>query len=509
VLHECYAIGLDLGTSACKGVAVTPDGRVLAESRQGYGMATEQPGWAEQDPADWWRALTLCVRTISERLTPTHGQPSAIGVTGQMHGLIAVDAAGAIIRPCILWCDYRATAEARQVAEVVGRERLSRITYNDSRPAFTAPKLLWLRANELRAYARLAHVVLPKDWIVHRLTHGYTSDPSDASGTGLFDIGDGQWSAEIINRLGLDPAWFPTVRPSASIVGDLREDAAAELGLEPGIPVIAGAGDQAAAAVASGATADGVVACSLGTSAALTTTTTQPCTDAFAHAVPDRWLLLTSMHAGGVNLDWWAAIVGGRRSSTSSAVEQTAALARTGRPGADGVTFLPFLMGERDRDAQGGLLGCFIGLRIEHGPAQLARAVLEGVCYEVRRMLQAWRDRGVAVETLRLSGGAARLPVWVQILADVLAMPVEVMPAERSGAFGAALLALRGAGRLHALDLVAIAAERPAAPIVPRAATAYEAAYRHYVYLYDHLTTLSHDAYHLPDQQADGAHGAT
>lgn len=507
--HECYAIGLDLGTSACKGVAVAPDGRVLAESRQGYGMVTEQPGWAEQDPADWWRALTSCVRTLIERLAPAHGQPSAIGVTGQMHGLMAIDAAGAVIRPCMLWCDYRAVAEARQVAELVGRERLSRITYNDSRPAFTAPKLLWLRANEPRAYARLAHVLLPKDWIVHRLTGGYTSDPSDASGTGLFDVGGGQWSPEIIGRLGLDPAWFPTVRPSASIVGDLREDAAAELGLQPGIPVIAGAADQAAAAVASGAIVSGVVACSLGTSAALTTTTIRPCIDAFAHAIPDRWLLLNAMHAGGVNLDWWAAIAGGSRSPTSSAVEQTAALAQASRPGADGVTFLPFLLGERDRDVQGSLLGCFMGLRIEHGPAQLARAVLEGVCYEVRRMLQAWRDRGVAVEILRLSGGAARLPVWVQILADVLAMPVEVMPAERSGAFGAALLALLGAGRLRSIEQEALTAERPAAPIVPRAATEYETAYRRYVYLYDHLKSQSLDAHHTLGQQTGGAHGAT
>jgi xylulokinase len=432
-----YALGLDIGTSGCKAVALATDGHVLARAESPYRIQAPRPGWAEQHPDQWWRAAGLAVCSLAGQL-PDIARAAVIGVTGQMHTLVPLDAHDSVIRPAILWSDQRSTQSAAWIARTAGEELVQSVTCNPSRAAYTASKLIWLRRHEPDAFARLRRAMLPKDWLVLRLTGVSVTDPSSASGTGLFDVVHGEFSEPLLARLELDPDLFPPVEPSAAIVGHLNASAAADLSLPGGIPVIAGGGDQAAAAHDAGVDEPGAIACSLGTSIAVMTSRPAPSPSSFAHVIPGQWLRLTSAHSGMVALDWWSRII--HPSGRSSPTEALRAAARS-EAGARGVRFIPLLMGTADEPGRRPQFGAFQGLREEHAAEDLARAVIEGIAFEVRRIA----DPVNAADHWRVLGGGTRGALLIQTLADVLGVHMTVLPSG-SSASGAARLALSALG---------------------------------------------------------------
>jgi xylulokinase len=439
-------VGLDLGTSGARALAVSPQGAVLAEAGASYPLLSPRPGWTEQDPGDWLGAA----RTVLGRVVANAGgEVAGLGLTGQMHGSVFLDAAGRVIRPALLWNDQRTHRQAQLMTERLGG-RLLEITGNPALTGFQAPKILWLRDEEPACYARLASVLLPKDYVRLWLTGERLTDVSDASGTLLLDLERRTWSEELMERLGLAREWFPDVLESARPGGTLRAEVAAELGLPPNTPVAAGAGDNAAAAVGTGIVREGLVSSSVGTSGVVFAHTDRPRPDpagrlhAFCHAVPGAYHLMGVTLAAGDSLRWWRDLL--REAGGDVDYDRLASLAATAPPGAEGLLFLPYLSGERtphlDPFARGGLLG----LTAHHGLGHVTRAVMEGVALSLRECLDLMVEAGVPLEEVRATGGGARHPLWRQLQADVYGLPVRRPAAEEGPAYGAALLAGVAAG---------------------------------------------------------------
>jgi len=363
--------GIDVGTSATKGLAITPDGAVLATAEVGYPLSTPKPGWSEQDPEDWWRAT----ETVLAELTKTAGAPAGIGLSGQMHGLVALDENDNVIRPAILWNDQRTQAECDQIENTIGRQRLIALTGNRALTGFTAPKILWLRNHEPDNYARIARVLLPKDYVRLRLTGEHATDVSDASGMLLLDVANRAWSKEVLQALNIDPAWLPTVLESPEPSGITRD----------GIPVAAGGGDQAAGAVGVGVDRKGPVSVALGTSgvvfAALDAFAADPeaRVHAFCHAVPGAWHAMGVMLSAAGSLTWL-------RDATDSSTPFDVLLneAAVWPAGTENLLFLPYLAGERTPYADPDARGAFVGLSLRHDRGALTRAVLEGVAFALK-----------------------------------------------------------------------------------------------------------------------------
>ena len=407
-------IGLDVGTSGVKAVAISPDGHVLATAEEGYELRTPHPGWAEQHPEDWWVAARACLDRLPE---------GPVGLSGQMHGLVVLDAQGRVLRPAILWNDQRTAAECAEIEARVGLERLIELTGNRALTGFTAPKLLWLRAHEPDTYARISHVLLPKDYVRFRLTGERVIDAADASGTLLFDVAHRRWSAEVLEALELPGKWLPAAHESTEV---------------------AGAGDQAAAALGVGIASPGPVSVVLGTSgvvfAALQSYAADPeaRVHVFCHAVPDTW------HAMGVMLSAAGSAAWVRR-ALGVDFETLDAEAARWEPGTEGLLFAPYLAGERTPHADPDARAAFTGLSLRHDRGALWRATLEGVAYGLRDSLELLRALGVRAEVGRVSGGGARSALWLRIVAAVLGLPLELTESEEGSAYGAALLAgIRG-----------------------------------------------------------------
>ena len=420
--------GIDVGTSATKGLAITPDGAVLATAEVGYPLSTPKPGWSEQDPEDWWRAT----ETVLAELTKTAGAPAGIGLSGQMHGLVALDENDNVIRPAILWNDQRTQAECDQIENTIGLQRLIALTGNRALTGFTAPKILWFRNHEPDNYARIARVLLPKDYVRLRLTGEHATDVSDASGMLLLDVANRAWSKEVLQALNIDPAWLPTVLESPEPSGITRD----------GIPVAAGGGDQAAGAVGVGVDRKGPVSVALGTSgvvfAALDAFAADPeaRVHAFCHAVPGAWHAMGVMLSAAGSLTWL-------RDATDSSTPFDVLLneAAVWPAGTENLLFLPYLAGERTPYADPDARGAFVGLSLRHDRGALTRAVLEGVAFALKDSLDLTRDLGGVPERGRISGGGARSRLWAQIIASVLELPLEPVAVDEGAAFGAAILA--------------------------------------------------------------------
>jgi xylulokinase len=419
--------GLDVGTSSTKGIAVAPDGRVLAVEEIEYGLAIPRPGWAEQDPHDWWAASEAVLARLRERAGP----PAGIGLTGQMHGLVTLDRAGEVVRPAILWNDGRTGAECAEIERRVGLDRLIALTGNRALTGFTAPKLLWLRRHEPERYDRIHRIMLPKDYVRLRLCGEHAIDVADASGTLLFDVAGRRWSEEVLAALELDPAWLPRVLESPAVSGETAD----------GVPVAAGAGDQAAGALGVGVDRPGPLSVALGTSgvvfAALPRFSADPAArvHAFCHAVPGEWHAMGVMLAAAGSLRWLRDVAA-PGADFGALVDEAAAW----QPGAEGLTFLPYLAGERTPHADPDARGSFTGLSLRHDRGALVRAVLEGVAYGLRDSLDLLRELGVEPERGRVSGGGARSELWLRIVASVLDLPLERVVVEEGAAYGAALL---------------------------------------------------------------------
>ncbi|HET6868779.1 MAG TPA: xylulokinase [Solirubrobacteraceae bacterium] len=419
--------GIDVGTTGTKGVAIDPDGTVLARAEAEYPLSTPKPGWSEQDPDDWWRAT----ENVLAELTNSAGDPAGIGLSGQMHGLVALDSQNEVLRPAILWNDQRTQAECEEIENTIGLERLIELTGNRALTGFTAPKLLWLRTNEPDTYARIARVALPKDYVRLRLTGEHATDVSDASGTLLLDVANRTWSQDVLEALQIDAAWLPTPLEGPAISGQTKA----------GTPVAAGAGDQAAGALGVGVDRPGPVSVALGTSGVVFAALEEFAADpqarvhAFCHAVPQAWHAMGVMLSAAGSLTWL-------RNAMDPSIEFGTLLKEAEKwpPGTEGLTFLPYLAGERTPHADPDARGAFAGLSIRHDRGALVRAVLEGVAYGLRDSLDLTRELGGTPALGRISGGGARSTLWTEIIASVLELPLERVAVDEGAAFGAAVL---------------------------------------------------------------------
>ena len=420
-------VGIDVGTTGVKAIAISPDGEVLALAERGYPLSTPRHGWSEQDPVDWWRASEAALAQVSE------GRDVAgVGLSGQMHGLVVLDDGGDVIRPAMLWNDQRTAAECAEIEERVGLARLIELTGNRALTGFTAPKLLWLRRHEPDAFARVRHVLLPKDYVRLRLTGEHATDVADASGTLLLDVAARHWSETVLDALELPAAWLPRLLESPDVSGRTAA----------GVAVAAGAGDQPAAALGVGIDRPGRLSVVLGTSGVVLAALPEYRADpearvhVFCHAVPGGWQAMGVMLSAAGSLQWF-------HDALAPDVDFAALVESAARwePGAEGLVFLPYLAGERTPHADPQARGAFVGLELRHDRGALARAVLEGVAFGLRDSLELLRDLGAGADVGRVSGGGARGRLWLEIVASVLGIPLELTAVEEGSAFGAALLA--------------------------------------------------------------------
>jgi xylulokinase len=451
--------GLDVGTTSVKGLLVTPDGEVVARASAEHALATPRPGWAEQDPEDWWAGAQAVLAQL-RRAGPVAG----LGLAGQMHGLVALDARDRVLRPAILWNDGRTAAECEEIESVVGLESLIALTGNRALPGFTAPALRWVARHEPEVYARIARVMLPKDYVRLRLCGEHATDVADASGTLLFDVAARRWSARVVEALDVDPAWLPRALESPVVSGLADGE----------VPVAAGAGDQAAGAVGVGVLAGGpgaVVSIVLGTSGVVFAASDAFAADAqarvhaFCHALPETWHAMGVMLSAAGSLRWLRDTIdpGG---DVAALVES----ARSWGPGVEGLTFLPYLAGERTPHADPLARGAFTGLSLRHDRGALVRAVLEGVAFGLRDGFDLVADIAGRPQVGRVSGGGARSRLWLEILASVLDLPLQRTAVDEGASFGAALLGGVAAGVFADVHEAVAACVRPAELVEPVAA---------------------------------------
>lgn len=415
-------LGLDVGTTGAKALLVDAQGNVKASATHEYPMSHPHPLWAEQDPNAWWEAVQRSIEQVAD------GEVEAIGLTGQMHGLVLLDARSEVLRPCIMWNDQRTEA---QCAAISAKADVLRLTGNPVLPGFTAPKIVWVREHEPQVYARIAKVLLPKDYVRYRLTGEFFSDVSDASGTSLFDVQYRTWSDAMLDVLAIPRAWLPEVTESAEVSANVRGGPLA------GTPVVGGAGDQAAQAVGAGAVKEGIVSVTLGTSgvvfAASDTYRVDPRLHSFCHAVEGKWHLMGVMLSAAGSLRWYRDLMGG---------ESYDQLIAGAAPSSDGVIFLPYLSGERTPHPDPHAKGVLFGLTLRHTKGHLTRAVLDGVAFGLRDSLELMRAQGLSFDQVRVSGGGAKSARWRQILADVFNTEIVTVGVTEGAAYGAALLAM-------------------------------------------------------------------
>lgn len=441
-----YLIGLDIGTSSTKAILVDDAGQIVKSVAPAYPFQTPKPLWAESDPEDWWRATqTAIAELLGKDIAPE--AVAGVGLSGQMHGLVLLDAEGKVLRPCIMWNDQRTAAECAELTERVGARRVLEITGNPVLPGFTAPKIEWVRKNEPEVWARVRHILLPKDFIRYRLSGVFGTDVSDASGMSLLDVGARRWSPEMAEACGVKLEMLAEVAESAEVTAHVHAAGAAATGLAEGTPIVAGGGDQAAGAIGCGIVSAGRVSCTLGTSGVLFAHAEEFRPDpegrlhAFCSAVPGKW------HFMGVQLSCAGAYQWFRdQLAPGEPFEKLNEGAVAVPPGADGLLFLPYLTGERTPHPDPLARAVFCGLTLRHNRSHMTRAVMEGVTFGLRDALEIMRDLGLQPTEIIAAGGGAKSPLWRQILADTFATPIVTVNATEGAAYGAAILAAVGAG---------------------------------------------------------------
>ncbi|KLU61891.1 xylulose kinase [Peptococcaceae bacterium CEB3] len=490
-----YLLGIDIGTSGTKTVLIDEAGRMLASAYAEYPLAQPRPGWAEQDPDLWWQATLAGIAEVLKKTGLRGEEVAAVGLSGQMHGAVLLDKDYQVLRPAILWCDQRTGAESEWIAETLGVEKLFAWSGNPALPGFTAPKLLWMRRHEPALYARIQHVLLPKDFIRWRLTAELATEVSDASGTLLLDVARRRWSPEMLAALAIPQSWLPPVYESIEVSGRVSVSAAALTGLAAGTAVVGGGGDQAAGAVGAGIVQSGLLSVALGTSGVVFAATDEARIlpgsglHAFCHALPGKWHLMGVMLAAGASLQWLR-----NNMAPGDTYDNLTGRAARVQAGAEGLLFLPYLLGERTPYPDPAARGGFIGLSMRHELGHLVRAVLEGVAYGLRDSLELMKRLGVPGAEVRVSGGGARSALWRQIVADIFQAPVTVVNSSEGPAFGAALLAGTGVGVYASVEEACrktIRVESRQEPD-PSAAEAYEKGYALYRSLYPLLRETMH-----------------
>ena len=487
-----HYLGIDVGTTAVKALVVDELGAVVGEAESPLEVSVPRPGWAEQDPSDWWQGTINAVRVACDQAGVRDIR--SIGLSGQMHSSVLLDESDRVLRPAILWNDVRTTAQCRFITDRVGSDGLRRLVGNPALEGFTAPKLLWMRDEEPDLFDEVRTLLLPKDYVRLLMTGEKATEPSDAAGTLLFDVRQGRWSEEMIVALGLDTSILPTVRGSTSVTSELTASAAESLGLRQGTPVVGGGADNAAAAVGSGVVGQGTLQTSIGTSGAVVAPIEQPSVDpqmrihSFNHAIDDTWYLMGVVLSAGAAFDWFRRTLSGP-DETPPAYDELTSEADSVPPGADGLTFLPYLTGERTPHADSNARGAFVGMHTGHRRGHLVRAVMEGVIYALRDSLELMRDLGVDATEAVAVGGGARSAFWRQMQADVLGVPVVTVGSSGGAPYGAAVLAAVGSGAFPSVRDACRTWIRPLDRIEPRpeTATAYADAYTRYRSLYPHL----------------------
>jgi xylulokinase len=490
-----YVIGIDVSTTATKALLVDREGSVAAVASSSYDYEIPHPMWSEQSPQLWWDATIEATRAVLEMSGVEAADVQAVGLTGQMHGSVLLDAAEEVIRPAILWNDQRTSDECDEIRDRVGPERLIQITGNDALTGFTSPKLLWVRNHEPENWSRVATVLLPKDYVRFRLTGARALDVAGGSGTGLFDLASRTWSTEVLATLDLEPNLFPPTFEGPDITGALTTEAARATGLAEGTPVVGGGGDQSANAVGVGAVSTGVFALSLGTSGVVFATSEGPAIEehgrvhAFCHAVPGRWHMMGVMLSAAGSLRWLRDTL-----APGAAFGELVDGAAEVEPGSNGLLFLPYLSGERTPHPDPKARGAFVGLTVGHDLRHLTRAVMEGVAFGLRDGLDLMTEAGVPKpDSIRASGGGIRSELWRQILADVLEARIDTVATEEGAAYGAALLASVGAGQHSSVDaaVAQMVTARPAAS-PSDLVDSYRRAHERYQALYPALRPTFH-----------------
>jgi xylulokinase len=443
-----YYLGIDVSTTATKALLIDKSGQVVAVASTEYPFETPRPLWSEQHPDLWWDGAQKSIRAVIQKSGVAAENIRAVGLTGQMHGLVLMDEAGQVLRPAILWNDQRTQAQCDKIHERLGRERFIAISGNVALTGFTAPKILWVAQNEPEVYAKVRHILLPKDFVRYHLTGDYGMDKADGSGTVLFDLKERNWSPEILAALQIKPEWLPPTFEGNAFTGVISKSAAEATGLLAGTPVAAGGGDQAAQAVGVGAVEPGIIGLTVGTSGVVFATTPSALIEpqgrlhAFCHAVPGAWHFMGVMLSAAGSLQWYRDTLAaglGFDELLQEAVDIPA--------GSEGLQFLPYLSGERTPYPDPQARGAFIGLTIRHNRAHLTRSVLEGVSFGLKDIFTLIRNSGLKqIQQVRASGGGTKSPLWRQILASVLDSELVTVNTTEGAAFGAALLAGVGAG---------------------------------------------------------------
>ena len=444
-------LGIDIGTSGTKTLAINEAGKILAEADARYPLYHPKPLWSEQDPEDWWKGTVRTVRAVMRKAKLKPADVKSIGLSGQMHGSVFLDRQHRVIRPALLWNDQRTVAECDEIeSRAGGRRNLIKMVANPALTGFTAPKILWLRNHEPRNFDRTAKILLPKDDVRRRLTGELATDVSDASGMLLLDVSRRRWSRSLLSKLELDPDLLANCYESEDVTGKLTAKAAKTLGLTTNCLVVGGAGDCAANALGTGVVKRGVLSTSIGTSGIMFVHSDEVQIDpqgrlhTFCHAVRGKWHMMGVSLTGGGALQWFVQQL--CPELKQRAYEVLNREAKDVAPGADGLFFLPYLAGERTPHADPDARGCFVGLTLKHSRGHIARAIMEGVTYAMRDSLAIIQELGVPVRQIRASGGGSKSPLWRQIQADMFGKKAVTINAEEGPAYGVALLAAVGAG---------------------------------------------------------------
>ena len=447
-------LGIDLGTSSVKIIVMDEEGKVIGSVSKEYPVFYPEQGWAEQNPEDWWNATKEGIKELVENKEIDGKSIKAIGFSGQMHGLVALDENDSVLMPAILWCDQRTGQECEYITEVVGKDKLSKYTGNKALTGFTAPKILWVRKHRQEVYDKIRHILLPKDYIRFKLTGEYATDVSDASGTLLFDVENRVWSKEMLKILQITEDILPKCYESSQITGLISKEAAKWTGLEEGTIVVGGGGDQAAGAVGTGTVDSGIISVAMGTSGVVFASQKEYAVDrenrlhSFCHA-NNEWHVMGVMLSAASCLKWWVEAVNKGDSKTFDEL-----LCEAGKipAGSEGLIFLPYLMGERTPYSDPYAKGCFIGLNITHTRAHMTRAILEGVAFGLKDSLQLVRNLNIPINEVRVSGGGAKSKLWRQILADIFEARIDMINSVDGPSYGAAVLAAVGAGRFSSVN---------------------------------------------------------
>ena len=443
-----YFLGIDTSTTGSKALLIDERGEVLGVASSPHTLQTPKPLWSEQDPREWWEAVSASIRSVLEGAGIGGERIGAVGLTGQMHGLVLLDEAGNVLRPAILWNDQRTQSQCDEIHARIGKEKFIQITGNVALTGFTAPKILWVKENEPNVYAKAKHVLLPKDYVRYKLTGEYAMDKADGAGTVLFDLMSRDWSDEVLAALEIPHAWMPKTFEGPEFTGYVTKETASLTGLKAGTPVAAGGGDQAAQAVGVGAVEPGIVGLTVGTSGVVFATTSSALIEpegrlhAFCHAVPGMWHFMGVMLSAAGSLQWYRDTLAADMSFDELLKEAEAVPA-----GSEGLQFLPYLSGERTPHPDPLARGAFIGLTLRHSRAHLTRAVLEGVAFGLKDSFTLIQNAGLgAITQMRASGGGTKGALWRQIMASILEAELVTVNTTEGAAYGAALLAGVGAG---------------------------------------------------------------